>query len=372
VSASSTVTSQGGFVGSLTTKVSLSEIQVPELKGWKFRDSLPEIATGFDDGDWAVANKTTTNIPFKPYYGDGRILYGCDYGFCENIVLWRGHFKATGAEKSVNISINGGEAFAGSVWVNNVFLNTSFGNSTNNRRILEETDDKFTFPQGSLLPGKDNVITVVQDNMGLNETGSTPNTSKSPRGIRGFQLDTGTPFADWKVQGKIGGYKGYPDKVRGVFNEGGLFGERKGWHLPGFNTAKNGFSSRELSTGLPGSKAGIGFFITTFKLNIPKEVDALMSFTFEEPFGQPYRAILFVNGWMMGKRVGNLGPQSKFPVHQGILNYNGENTIAVALWAMTPNVTVAPDLRLVLDSVFEGGVGNVVTNNPVWSSNGRD
>ena len=23
--------------------------------------------------------------------------------------------------------------------------------------------------------------------------------------------------------------------------------------------------------------------------------------------GQPYRAILFVNGWMMGKRVANLG-----------------------------------------------------------------
>ena len=28
---------------------------------------------------------------------------------CENIVLWRGHFNATGAGKSVNISVNGGE-----------------------------------------------------------------------------------------------------------------------------------------------------------------------------------------------------------------------------------------------------------------------
>ena len=64
---------------------------------------------------------------------------------CENIVLWRGHFNATGDEKSVNLSINGGEgklllpligvrlfkfalsAFAASVWLNDVFLNTSFG-----------------------------------------------------------------------------------------------------------------------------------------------------------------------------------------------------------------------------------------------------
>jgi hypothetical protein len=28
---------------------------------------------------------------------------------CENIVLWRGHFNATGRETSVNLSTNGGE-----------------------------------------------------------------------------------------------------------------------------------------------------------------------------------------------------------------------------------------------------------------------
>jgi len=96
-----------------------------------------------------------------------------------------------------------------------------------------------------------------------------------------------------------------------------------------------------------------------------------MSFTFQEPLRQPYRALLFVNGWMMGKRVGNLGPQSKFPVHEGILNYRGLNTVAVALWAMIPDVTISPDLQLTLDAVYDGGVGNVVTNNPVWSSAGR-
>ena len=61
-------------------------------------------------------------------------------------MLWRGHFNATGEEKSVNLSINGGRGakypassgllgnsccviigFAASVWLNDVFLNTSFG-----------------------------------------------------------------------------------------------------------------------------------------------------------------------------------------------------------------------------------------------------
>ncbi|KAF8625954.1 hypothetical protein AX17_006679 [Amanita inopinata Kibby_2008] len=369
--ASAMFSTYGGFVGRLRLAPCVTGVSVPKLTRWKFEDSLPEIQNSFDDSSWVIANHTTTNIPYKPYYGDGRILYGCDYGFCENIVLWRGHFKATGAEKSVNLSINGGEAFAASVWLNDVFLDTTFGNSTNNRNIIYETDTKFNFPRGALKPGQDNVITIVQDHMGIDESDDGPVSIKSPRGIRGFQLNTGS-FTKWKVQGKIGGYKGYPDKVRGVLNEGGLFGERKGWHLPGYlTTTASGWAPRDLSEGLPNSVAGVGFFVTTFKLDIPHGVDVMMSLTFDEPLGQPYRALLFVNGWMMGKRVANLGPQYKFPVHEGIFDYHGENTIAVALWVMTPGVPVSPNLQLTLDAVYEGGVGKVDTNNPTWSPDGR-
>ena len=91
--------------------------------------------------------------------------------------------------------------------------------------------------------------------------------------------------------------------VIGVLNEGGTFGERKGWHLPSFSTSN--WASRPLTSGLPGGP-GIGFFVTTLNLNL-NNVDAMMSFTFTEPLGQSYRALLFVNGWMMGKRVGNVG-----------------------------------------------------------------
>lgn len=366
--ASFSVTSIGGFIGRVklkATNVASRGIFVPKLGHWKFKDSLPEIQSGFNDSQWTVATRTSTNIPFKPYYGDGRVLYGCDYEFCENVVLWRGHFTSNGGEKSVNLSINGGQAFAGSVWLNDIFIGTSFGNSTNNKNILEETDDQFIFPSEALKPGKDNVITIVQDNMGLNETSLNTDQMKSPRGIRGFHLEVGN-FDLWKVQGKVGGYTNYPDKVRGVFNEGGLFGERKGWHLPGFDTSS--WESRDLIQGLPDSAAGVGFFVTTFKLDIPGGLDVPMTFQFSEPFGQPYRALLFVNGWMMGKRIGNLGPQSEFPVSEGILDYAGINTVAVALWAMVPGVDVTPNLHLVVKNIYEGGAGRVVINNPSWSS----
>ncbi|XP_006462927.1 hypothetical protein AGABI2DRAFT_152299 [Agaricus bisporus var. bisporus H97] len=356
---------EGAIIAQLELHNDFTGIRVPKLTGWKFRDSLPEVNDAdFSDDRWTLANKTTTNIPKKPLYGDGRILYGCDYGFCENIVLWRGHFESTGQEKSLNLSINGGRAFAASVWLNDVFLDTSFGNSTNNRNSIEETDEKFAIPAGALQRG-DNVVTVVQDNMGLDED----NTEKSPRGIRGFSLEGGT-FGDWKVQGKVGGYRDFPDKTRGVLNEGGLFGERQGWHFPGFDTSD--WVERDLARGLPDQKAGVGFFTTTFDLNIPENIDAMFSFNFEESLGQPYRVYMFVNGWMMGKRVANLGPQAKFPVHEGILNYRGSNTVAVALWAMLPSVTNQPDLQLTLDAVYEGGVGNVQVDNPEWSSRGRE
>jgi hypothetical protein len=90
---SSALTYSGGFVSQLSARTtSVAGISVPKLEGWKFQDSLPEIGSGFDDTAWVTANKTTTNIPLKPYYGDGRVLYGCDYGLYGCSVSYRFRF----------------------------------------------------------------------------------------------------------------------------------------------------------------------------------------------------------------------------------------------------------------------------------------
>ena len=39
-----------------------------------------------------------------------------------------------------------------------------------------------------------------------------------------------------------------------------------------------------------------------------------------------------MNGWQVGNYVNYLGPQHSFPVPNGILNPNGRNTIAIAVW----------------------------------------
>lgn len=52
-------------------------------------------------------------------------------------------------------------AFATSVWINDKFISTTSGG--------QETNALYTFPEGSVKKGEDNVITVIQDNMGNDE-----------------------------------------------------------------------------------------------------------------------------------------------------------------------------------------------------------
>ncbi|CEL57170.1 hypothetical protein RSOLAG1IB_08403 [Rhizoctonia solani AG-1 IB] len=333
----------------IAPRVGTADIKVPKLTNWRYRDSLPEVKEGFDDSEWTTANKTSTNIPEAPHFGD-KVLYGCDYGFCEGTVIWRGHFNGNSDITGARLVINGGFAFAASVWLNGKFLATTYGNSSNHHNNIPETDEVYHFPADLVAQG-DNVITVIQDNMGLEMTVDwAADSSKSPRGIRGYELIGGT-FTEWKVQGKQGGYTGFKDKLRGILNNGGLYGERQGWHLPDFDDSK--WTKVELSKGLSDNQAGVGWFRTTFSLDITEAYDVPISFEFENK-PAPYRALLFVNGWLMGRYIANLGPQFKFPVPEGILNHHGENTVALAVWSME-NTKLSPNLKLTIEGIFDSG-----------------
>lgn len=47
------------------------------------------------------------------------------------------------------------------------------------------------------------------------------------------------------------------------------------------------------------------------------------------------------------------------------------STVAVALWSMEAEA-VSPTLRLVVDAVYDSALGKVSTDNPRWSSEGRE
>lgn len=93
--------------GSRSGKVSgPKKAQVPKLQKWTFARESPETLTNFDDSQWKVADKQTTNNPLPQPAGQS-VLYASDYGYHIGHIWYRGSFEATGEETSLNITAQG-------------------------------------------------------------------------------------------------------------------------------------------------------------------------------------------------------------------------------------------------------------------------
>lgn len=72
----------------------------------------------------------------------------------------------------------------------------------------------------------------------------------------------------------------------------------------------------------------------------------------------------------MVKIVNNIGPQTLFPVPQGILNYHGANYLALSLWALNDTTgAMLADLKLVSTAVIQSGYSQEVemSSSDRWS-----
>ncbi|KAG5981044.1 hypothetical protein E4U55_003363 [Claviceps digitariae] len=344
-----TTTSTGSWLAH--PDIAIPDVPIPDLSDltWYKIDSLPEINPSYDDSKWPTATKKSTDKPQDKYdisnatvYGGTTpvSLYGSDYGFYTGTLLFRGHFTASGDETTLKIWTSGGLGYASSVWLNDHHLGSFKGNDA-----TENTNSTYTLPQ--LQAGHAYVLTVVVDSMGLNENfNSGFDDMKVPRGIFNYTLSSGancnaTSIHTWKITGNLGA-EDYADRFRGPLNEGGLFFERKGYHYPAPPVDKT--TPKEapfFSRGTPYEgidRAGITYYTAKLPLHLPAETyDMPLSFVFTNTTtlqGGDYRAILYVNGFQFGKYASNIGPQTEFPVPEGILNYKGDNWIGLAVWSL--------------------------------------
>ncbi|KAF7422991.1 hypothetical protein PC9H_011155 [Pleurotus ostreatus] len=319
----------GSIQGVLSFPRSLSTVEIPNLQNiqWRCADSLPELEPNFDDTDWVVANKTSTTRPQQPTAGKF-VLYSSEYGFHAGQWVWRGHFS--GNATGVQLSIQGGFSFGYSVFLNTHFLGSGQG-SSHSQDGVDILSPSFNFTQDQLLDG-DNVLTVIHDSTGMNQDYDINDEHKTPRGIRGYRLlgDNGIDFDTWKVAGNFGG-ENAPDAVRGPYNEGGWWFERAGAHLPGFDASLWNTSCTPYQGRLT---PGVTVYRTSFSLNIPHDADIPLAFDLELDNAQPHRVLIYVNGWQFGRFISSLGPQTSFPVPEGILNHRGNNEVLVSLWAL--------------------------------------
>ncbi|CAI7599859.1 unnamed protein product [Penicillium glandicola] len=317
-------TEYGSLKGSLGAPAS---IKLPALTSWKSNDSLPERFTDYDDSGvaWVDANHMTTLNPRTPT--SLPILYADEYGFHNGVRLWRGYFNGTATGAFINVL--GGSAFGWSAWLNGEFLTSYLGDAN-----IDQANLTLSFTNATLHTSTPNVLLIVHDDTGHDESSGALN----PRGIMDANLlgsDSG--FTHWRLAGTAGGESDL-DPVRGVYNEDGLFAERVGWHLPGFDDSAWAEESKNSTTSvLSFEGATVRFFRTAIPLDIPAGTDVSISFVLSTPAGTTtkYRAQLFVNGYQYGRYNPYIGNQVVYPVPVGILDYTGENTIGVAVWAQS-------------------------------------
>ena len=303
--------------GSLAGVIPVAKpVTLPALTNWKHQNGSPEAKAHFDDSRWQVADKTTTNsstgVTTLP------VLYADDYGFHTGNTWYRGRFRSSGNESGIHlVSDSGGGAQAFSAWLNGTFLGSSTTGSAN-----------FTFPAGALRTSGDNVISVLTVNMGHEEDYNSANGNKTARGLTSASL-TGAPTntITWKIQGVRGG-ENEIDPVRGPLSTGGLYGERAGWSLPGYPDG----NWKAVTLPTRSTRPGMSWYRDHVRLALPKGQDTSVGLTFTDDPSRKYRAIIYVNGWMLGNYVNYVGPQHSFPIPNGILNPHGKNTIALAVW----------------------------------------
>ena len=310
-----------GAAGSLTGTVpGPAAAGLPSLTNWRFAYETPEAQPGFDDSGWTLADHPGPSGP---------VLYANHYGYDHGFTWYRGHFTATGTETGVTLTADGiAPTGAFSVWLNGAFLGShaAAGPST----------ATFAFPSGSLGTGKDNVIAVLVEN-----TGNPEGPSGERTGLYSATLNGSSAALTWRLQGGT-----LQDPVRGVLNETGLYGTNGGWDLPGYPDGNWQPVSLPDSWSTRGVPAGIGWYRTTFNLDVSGYVPLDVQVG-NGPSGADYRAFIYVNGWLTGRYVDNSGPQSKFYVPAGVLNEHGPNTLAIAVWALDASGGGLPAVSLV-------------------------
>ena len=282
-------------------------VTLPTLTNWKFQAESPESQPGFNDTSWTQTNASQLPMDY----------YGFHYGF----VWYRGHFTATGKETGITIDGETGAHGVYSAWLNGAFLGTF---STGSHTI--------SIPAGTLKANTAAEVSVLIGNMGHDEDFSSGDTHKSPRGLTTASLQGSTAAISWKIQGDKGG-ENIASPARGPFNTGGLYGERNGWYLPSYNAASwkaVTLPNRWSASGVP---AGVGWYRTSFTLNLPANMDVPIGLHITDATYN-YQALIYVNGWLMGRYWNTVGPQTTFSLPAGILNTNGTNTVAIAVWGL--------------------------------------
>lgn len=326
---SATATSDVGvFTGKVPGPAAVASQQLSFVKSTDYA----EAKATYDDSKWKVAADTQAANP--RFQGPGEyshtVLDSNHYGFYEGSVWYRGTFTATKADPYLYLQGNGGSGVPSQgknpafmqVWVNGVYAGAydAAGNWA-----------KVSVPAGTVKSGDKVTVAVLVNNLGQNLDWSDDGLSKQNRGL--FDVAIEGSAATWKIHGADADFaaKATTNPSGTLYNNGGLGGEKAGFHMPGFDDSKWAKADNLHSP------AGVTWYRARVKLNLPANQDTAFRLDINSSrfssLGDRAQATLFVNGWNTGVYIGDRGPQTSFTIPAGFLNPNGENVISIAVAA---------------------------------------
>jgi beta-galactosidase GanA len=312
-----------------------------------------------------VADKTQSNSETPPPAGQP-VLTADDYGFHTGDVWYRGRYTASAA--TISLRYGGGGAGMLQAWLDGHHLGQNVLPSNVSSPPTTGTAT-FSVPADLQTAGPHELSVMVRDD-GHNEDGGVNDAQKEGRGLISVALADPTGAAvsapvAWKIQGDEGG-EDIVDTVRGPMNNGGLFGERAGWYLPGFPDQTWQTATVPATTAVPGTS----WYRTAFKLSVPHGADASLGITIGNPAVPQstanYRALIFVNGWNMGQYIANVGPQHTFVIPNGVLDPHGQNTLAIAVTSDGGSGNGLESVSLTNLGTVAGGVPVTMDDSPSY------
>lgn len=310
---------------------------VPEIGPWRFMLDTPEIEPAYDDSAWV-------DIPAKASLSPD--LYGFHYGF----VWYRGRYKPGKGALPLALMLDARHSY--SVYWNGAFLGSHDTYSASfmapgaaGSPDLLPDPCVFRIPRG--LVRDENTIAVLTESLGHNKGFAVFPDISNPRGIISWSV-VGDP--DGTISWKIHGQSEAPDID--PFNSSGLHGELEGYYRKGFDDRE--WKGRDLphdwesDPEIGRGTTGIAWYRTSFELDIPDRVQFPLALFIGKACS---KALVWLNGRLLGRYWEGTGPQRRFYLPQGVLDPHGRNTLALCVWRKgdekgSPDPGVVGDIRL--------------------------
>lgn len=303
-------------------------VTMPELRFVRAKDQAESTAE-FDDSAWKTITETRAHQRKQGPGQAGVVLDSNFHGFYEGSVWYRAHFTAASDNAILRFNGNGGtggpskrsdSAFM-QVWVNGHYAGARPANG-----VMQTLHA----PEGSIRAGEKVVVSVIVHNLGQNLDWSDNGLNKQNRGLYDAVLPA-DGVVTWKISGaSVADSRRAATNPSGtLYNNGGLGGEKAGWHMPGFDD-----TSWEQAESLH-SDAGITWYRARFTLNEPQGQQSAYRLDLNsQRFAQRQdgaQVTIFVNGWNTGVYIGDRGPQNSFVIPSAFLNPQGENVVSLAV-----------------------------------------